>query len=125
MDFIYEFEDQTYNLSEDKAKKVASEIVERYSALHEARKTQIDETNALRDEIYQRKSYVEDAETGYKKFKLPELAELAESFKAHLYENVYKTPESMFDCQGEDEISQSHASTQKAMLVNAFSKISI
>ena len=123
MDFIYEFEDQTYNLSEDKAKKVASEIVERYSALHEARKTQIDETNALRDEIYQRKSYVEDAETGYKKFKLPELAELAESFKAHLYENVYKTPESMFDCQGEDEISQSHASTQKAMLVNAFSKM--
>lgn len=123
MDFIYEFEDQTYNLTEDKAKKVASEIVERYSALHEARKTQIDETNALRDEIYQRTSYVEDKEIGYKKFKLPELAELAESFKAHLYENVYKTPESMFDCQGEDEISQSHASTQKAMLVNSFSKM--
>ena len=123
MDFIYEFEDQTYNLTDDKAKKVASEIVERYSSLHEARKTQIDETNALRDEIYQRKSYVEDKETGYKKFKLPELAELAESFKAHLYENVYKTPESMFDCQGEDETSQSHASTQKAMLVNAFSKM--
>lgn len=123
MNFIYEFEDQTYNLTEEKSKKVASDIIERYSSLHEARKTQIDETNALRDEIYQRKSYVEDKETGYKKFKLPELAELAESFKAHLYENVYKTPESMFDCQGEDEQSQSHASTQKAMLVNAFSKM--
>ena len=123
MDFIYEFEDQTYNLTEEKSKKVASDIIERYSALHEARKTQIDETNALRDEIYQRKSYVEDKETGYKNFKLPELAELAESFKAHLYENVYKTPESMFDCQGEDEQSQSHAATQKAMLVNSFSKM--
>lgn len=123
MNFIYEFEDQTYNLTEEKSKKVASDIIERYSSLHDARKTQIDETNALRDEIYQRNSYVEDKETGYKKFKLPELAELAESFKAHLYENVYKTPESMFDCQGEDEQSQSHASTQKAMLVNAFSKM--
>lgn len=123
MDFIYEVEDQTYKLSKDKAKEVASDIVKRYSSLHEARKTQITETNILRDEIYQRKSYTEDPETGYKTFKLPELTELAQSFKAHLYENIYKTPESMFDCQGEDEESQANAATQKAMLVNAFSKM--
>lgn len=123
MDFIYEFEDQTYNLSKNDADKVAADIVKRYNALYDARKTQIDETNMLRDEIYQRKSYIEDKETGYKHFRLPELAELAQSFKAHLYENVYKTPESMFDCQGEDESSQSNAATQKAMLVNAFSKM--
>lgn len=123
MDFIYEIEDQTYKLSEDKAKKIADDIVKNYSSLHEARKTQIDETNALRDEIYQRKSFVEDPDTGYKSFRLPELTELAQSLKAHLYENVYKTPESMFDCQGEDEESQSNAAVQKAMLVNAFSKI--
>lgn len=123
MDFIYEVEDQTYKLSKDKAKEVASDIVKRYSSLHDARKTQIDETNTLRDEIYQRKSYSEDPETGYKTFKLPELTELAQSFKAHLYENIYKTPESMFDCQGEDEESQANAATQKAMLVNSFSKM--
>lgn len=123
MDFIYEVEDQTYKLSKDKAKEVASDIVKRYSSLHEARKTQITETNALRDEIYQRKSYTEDPETGYKTFKLPELTELAQSFKAHLYENIYKTPESMFDCQGEDEESQANAAVQKAMLVNAFTKM--
>lgn len=123
MDFIYEVEDQTYKLSKDKAKKVADDIVKRYSSLYDARKTQIDETNELRDEIYQRKSYVEDKETGYKMFRLPELTELAQSLKAHLYENIYKTPESMFDCQGEDEESQANAGTQKAMLVNAFSKM--
>lgn len=123
MNFIYEIEDQTYNLSKDKAKDVAADIVKRYSSLHDARKTQIDETNELRDEIYQRKSYIEDKETGYKRFKLPELTELAQSFVAHLYENIYKTPESMFDCQGEDDASQANAATQKAMLVNAFSKM--
>ena len=64
MDFIYEVEDQTYKLSDDKAKKVADDIYKRYSSLHEARKTQIDETNILRDEIYQRKSYTTDEETG-------------------------------------------------------------
>lgn len=123
MNFIYEFEDQTYTLSKQKAEEVADEIVKRYSSLHEARKKQIDETNELRDEIYQRKSYVEDKETGYKSFKLPELTELAQSFVAHLYENIYKTPESMFDCQGEDEESQANAATQKAMLVNSFTKM--
>lgn len=123
MNFIYEVEDQTYKLSEDKAKEVANDIVKRYSSLYDARKTQIDETNMLRDEIYQRKSYAVDKNNNYKNFRLPELTELAQSLKAHLYENVYKTPESMFDCQGEDEESQSNASTQKAMLVNAFSKM--
>lgn len=123
MDFIYEVEDQTYKLSEDKAKKVADDIVKRYNSLYDARKTQIDETNMLRDEIYQRKAFDVDSETGYKSFRLPELTELAQSFKAHLYENIYKTPESMFDCQGEDEESQANAPTQKAMLVNAFSKM--
>ena len=106
MNFIYEVEDQTYTLSTDKAKEVADTIVKRYSSLHEARKTQIDETNMLRDEIYQRKSFEVDKDNGYKRFRLPELTELAQSLKAHLYENIYKTPESMFDCQGEDEESQ-------------------
>lgn len=123
MDFIYEIEDQTYNLSKDNADKVAQDIVKRYNSLYDARKTQIDETNVLRDEIYQRTSYKVDKDSGYKVFNLPELAELAQSFKAHLYENVYKTPESMFDCQGEDEASQANAATQKTMLVNAFSKM--
>ena len=123
MNFIYEVEDQTYTLSEDKAKEVADNIVKRYSSLHEARKTQITETNMLRDEIYQRKSYEINKDNGYKQFRLPELTELAQSLKAHLYENIYKTPESMFDCQGEDEKSQSNAAIQKAMLVNAFSKM--
>lgn len=123
MDFIYEIEDQTYKLNETKEREIVDDIVKRYSSLHEARQKQIDETNMLRDEIYQRKSFVEDPETGYKKFVLPELTELAQSFKAHLYENVYKTPESMFDCQGEDEESQSNAATQKSMLVNAFTKM--
>lgn len=123
MNFIYELEDQTYDLSKKDADKVADDIVKRYNSLYDARKTQIDETNMLRDEIYQRTSYKEDKETGYKHFRLPELTELAQSFKAHLYENVYKTPESMFDCQGEDEESQTSAATQKAMLVNAFSKM--
>ncbi|MCD7740381.1 MAG: hypothetical protein LUH11_03430, partial [Candidatus Gastranaerophilales bacterium] len=123
MDFLYEFEDQTFKLSEYNKKKVVDNIVEKYNNLYEARKTQIDETNVLRDEIYQRKSYVEDKDKEYKIFKLPELTELWQSLKAHLYENIYKTPESMFDCQGEDEQSQSYAATQKAMLVKAFTKM--
>lgn len=124
MNFIYEIEDQTYNLSKDKADKVVAEIVKKYNSLYDARKSQIDETNALRDEIFQRTSFTRSKDNeDYKKFNLPELYELAQSFKAHLYENVYKTPESMFDCQGEDEESQSYAVTQKTMLVNAFTKM--
>lgn len=123
MNFIYEFENQTYNLSQDKAAVIADDIVKRYAVLHDARKTQIDETNELRDEIYQRKAFTVDKDTNYKRFKLPELTELAQSFVAHLYENIYKTPESMFDCQGEDDESQANAAIQKAMLVNAFAKM--
>jgi len=125
MDFIYEFEDQTYKLSKDKAKNIVDDIVKKYDELYDARKTQIDETNALRNEIYQRNCYVEDKEKAYKTFKLPEMTELFHSLNAHLYENIYKTPESMFDCQGEDEDSQTNAATQKAMLANAFTKMNI
>ena len=91
MNFIYEIEDQTYNLSKDKADKVVAEIVKKYNSLYDARKSQIDETNALRDEIFQRTSFTRSKDNeDYKKFNLPELYELAQSFKAHLYENVYK-----------------------------------
>lgn len=125
MEFIYEFENQTYKLNQENEKKIVDTIVEKYRVLYDARLNQINETNAIRDEIYQRKSFIDTGKENqnYKIFRLPELTELALSIKAHLYENIYKTPESMFDCQGEDEVSQANAAAQKAMLVNAFSKM--
>lgn len=123
MDLIYEIEDQTYTLAAEKQQKVADNVVSKYNNLYDARRTQIDEANSIRNEIYLKKSYTENKETEYKDFIIPELYELAQSFEAHLYENIYKIPESMFDCQGEDEKSQAMAATQKAMLVNAFEKM--
>ena len=71
MNFIYEIEDQTYNLSKDKADKVVAEIVKKYNSLYDARKSQIDETNALRDEIFQRTSFTRSKDNeDYKKFNL-------------------------------------------------------
>ena len=125
MQFIYEFENQTYKLNEDNEQKIVDSIVEKYRVLHDARQSQINETNALRNEIYQRTSVINTGKENdnYKVFRLPELTELSLSMIAHLYENIYKTPESMFDCQGEDAASQANAAAQKAMLVNYFTKM--
>ena len=125
MEFIYEFDNQTYKLNKDNEQKIVDSIVEKYRVLHDARQRQIDETNTIRNEIYQRTSVVNTGKKNknYKVFNLPELTELALSIKAHLYENIYKTPEAMFDCQGDDAASQANASAQKAMLVNYFTKM--
>lgn len=124
MNFIYNIEDATYNLPEAEQGKIATDIKEQYNSLYDARDKQRAEVLEIRKEIFQKEAYIED-ENGVKHFTIPELYELYMTFVAHLYAQVAKTPDAMFDCQGDDDKSQASASIQKTMVINALEKTRI
>ena len=54
------------------------------------------------------------------KFQMTDLFELYQTFKAHIWENLYSNIELLFDVKGLDEKSEKHASVQKQNLQRYF-----
>jgi hypothetical protein len=63
--------------------------------------------------------------TSNNEIKMPQIYELRESYKAHLWKSLYSSVESMFDVQGRSLIDQKNASKQKAALSDIFKKINL
>jgi hypothetical protein len=51
---------------------------------------------------------------------MPEIYEIRETYKAHLWKSWFSSLDSMFDVQGKTRIDQNNAVKQKASLINAF-----
>ncbi len=116
-----ETEDLTIQINELEENYLVDRITKKFDNYENGRVSQISDLAAVRNAIY-------DVKTPYcgswdSKIDLPNVYELAQTLKAHITQNIYSHPESMFDVAGTDEISQSFANKQKAMLVKTFEEM--
>jgi len=119
----YIFEDKTEKLSPESQADVVSQICANFESWNSARQSQLEDAKLIRESIY---NCNKNSRNSWKsEIKLPEIYELAQTLKAHLWENIYNNPSAMFDVSGKTPEAQEYANKQKAMLVNAFEEMDI
>lgn len=116
-----EMEDLTIQIDELEESHLVDRITRKFDNYESARSLQIADIAAVRNSIYEIKSPVHGAWDS--KVDLPNMYELAQTLKAHITQNVYSHPETMFDVSGTSEESQAFANKQKAMLVKTFEEM--
>lgn len=116
-----EMEDLTIQIDELEESHLVDRITRKFDNYESTRSSQISDLAAVRNAIYEIKSPVRGAWDS--KVELPNMYELAQTLKAHITQNVYSHPETMFDVSGTDQESQAFANKQKAMLVKTFEEM--
>lgn len=116
-----EMEDLTIQIDELEENYLVERITRKFDNYEGARSSQITDLAAVRNAIYEIKSPIQGAWDS--RVDLPNMYELAQTLKAHITQNVYSHPETMFDVSGTDENSQAFANKQKAMLVKTFEEM--
>ena len=116
-----EMEDLTIQINELEESHLVDRITRKFDNYESTRSSQISDLAAVRNAIYEIKSPVRGAWDS--KVDLPNMYELAQTLKAHITQNVYSHPETMFDVSGTDQESQAFANKQKAMLVKTFEEM--
>lgn len=116
-----EFSDLTIKINDLEEKYLVDRIVKKFDNYETARSSQISDLIAVRNAIYDIKSPLNGAWSS--KIDLPSVYELAQTLKAHIAQNIYSHPETMFDVSGTTETSQTFANHQKAMLVKTFEEM--
>ena len=122
MDFIYEYQDTTKKLSDEIITDLVSGIPEKYIKLNDKRRVQIDDTKAIRKAINNKIKPKTD-DNWESSFKIPDLFEIKQTLKAHLWENLYSNPENMFSVDGQDAQAEQNENAHKAMLVGSLEKM--
>lgn len=120
--FEYIFEDNTKKLGNEIEAEFVASIPASFDRWNSSRQAQLDDIALIRKLIYAKPS--EKIEFG-DDIVLPDIYELEETLTSHIWENVYQSPENMFIVEGKDEVSQSNAAKQKALLVNALDNMKI
>ncbi len=116
-----EMEDLTIQIDELEESHLVDRITRKFDNYESTRSSQISDLAAVRNAIYEIKSPVRGAWDS--RVDLPNMYELAQTLKAHITQNVYSHPETMFDVSGTDQESQAFANKQKAMLVKTFEEM--
>lgn len=116
-----EMEDLTIQIDELEESHLVDRITRKFDNYEGTRSSQIADLASVRNAIYEIKSPVRGAWDS--KVDLPNMYELAQTLKAHITQNVYSHPETMFDVSGTDQESQAFANKQKAMLVKTFEEM--
>lgn len=109
--------------NQDENLYLISKITQKYDEMEDARRGQLSDLQTIRNAIY--KNNVPTVNGWNTKIQLPEIYELAQTLKAHISENLYSHPESMFDVSGKNPQTQMLANRQKAMLVNTFEEMNL
>lgn len=105
----------------DKMLYLTAKITKKYDDLEESRRGQLSDIQLIQNAIY--KHTIPPVNEWNTKIQLPEIYELAQTLKAHISENLYSHPDSMFDVSGNTPQTQMLANRQKAMLVNTFEQM--
>jgi len=114
-------EDLTNKLNEIEESYLVDRITKKFDNYEGVRSSQLTDLLSVREAIYDNKMPLSGAWAS--KVELPNIYELAQTLKAHITQNVYSHPETMFDVSGTDEASQASANKQKAMLVKTFEEM--
>lgn len=107
----------------DKMSYLTSVITKKYEDMETSRRSQLNDIRLIKNAIYS--NNVPSVNEWHTKIQLPDIYELAQTLKAHISENLYSHPDSMFDVSGNSPQTQMLANRQKAMLVNTFEQMNL
>lgn len=124
MEFIYETEDTTKTLDDTSAVELVGVIPKKYKVWNDKRQRQIDDTKIIRDSVYFNSDAKKDDEWG-SSFDIPDLFEIKQTLKAHLWENTYSSIDNMFNVDGMDAEAEKNELAQKATLTDAFKNMKV
>ena len=114
---------QEFKLTDIQAVNIANSIKKMFERFDSHRSAQLEDYRFIRDALYK------SADTTQSDWRsnvcLPDIYELANTFKAHIWEDLFSRPDAMFDVTGKTPEASEYAPLQKAMLVNAFKSMNI
>lgn len=116
-----ETNDLTITINEIQENFLVDKVSKKFDNYENIRSSQLADLSAVKNAIYESSSPT-NMSWG-EKIELPNVYELAQTLKAHISQNIYSHPETMFDVAGTDERSQEFANKQKAMLVKTFEEM--
>ncbi len=108
---------------EDNLLYLTNSITQKYEKMEMSRRGQLSDISLIKNAIYN--TNIPSVNEWDTKIQLPDIYELAQTLKAHISENLYSHPDSMFDVSGNTPQSQMLANRQKAMLVDTFEKMKL
>ena len=117
----FETEDLTVKANNIDENYLVNKITKKFDRYENDRMGQLRDLSSVRNAIYSTTAPINGAWSA--KVDLPNIYELAQTLKAHITQNIYSHPESMFDVAGTTEKSQAFANKQKAMLVKTFEEM--
>lgn len=123
MDYEKSFEDLTVALDPEEEIILTKKIPQKFDDFEDDRLEQLNDIKTIRQTIYN--NQIPQINGWDSKIELPDIYELAQTLKSHICENLYSSPEAMFDVSGTDPQAQALANQQKIMLVNTFEQMKI
>lgn len=126
-EYLIQKENSIKNLSKGDENSLVKSITENFKIYNEKRSQNLQNSNALIDEIFFKNKFVtntSDKNTNWKsKIKMCKLFMFYQTLKAFIWRNVYSNVNSMFDVSGENQDSDNFSNKQKAMLVDILEKM--
>lgn len=126
-EYLIQKENSIKKLSKGDENSLVKSITENFKIYNEKRIQNLQNSNALIDEIFFKNKFVtntSDKNTNWKsKIKMCKLFMFYQTLKAFIWRNVYSNVNSMFDVSGENQDSDNFSNKQKAMLVDILEKM--
>ena len=126
-EYLIQKENSIKKLSKGDENSLVKSITENFKTYNEKRSQNLQNSNALIDEIFFKNKFVtnsSDKNTNWKsKIKMCKLFMFYQTLKAFIWRNVYSNVNSMFDVSGENQDSDNFSNKQKAMLVDILEKM--
>ena len=126
-EYLIQKENSIKKLSKGEENSLVKSITENFKIYNEKRSQNLQNSNALIDEIFFKNKFVtntSDKNTNWKsKIKMCKLFMFYQTLKAFIWRNVYSNVNSMFDVSGENQDSDNFSNKQKAMLVDILEKM--
>ena len=126
-EYLIQKENSIKKLSKGDENSLVKSITENFKIYNEKRSQNLQNSNALIDEIFFKNKFVTntfDKNTNWKsKIKMCKLFMFYQTLKAFIWRNVYSNVNSMFDVSGENQDSDNFSNKQKAMLVDILEKM--
>ena len=125
-EYVIEQDQEVKTLSKDNESALIKKIVDNYSKYDETRKSNLDKSNEVIDEVFFKNNFknISDKSERWKsKIKMCKCYMFYQTLKAFIWRNVYANVNSMFDVSGENHDSDNNSNKQKAVLVDMLEKM--
>ena len=109
-------EGKKLKLSEENHDFLVGDIAKKWDEWDSARSSNLHAISAVEKAVYPSRK----PNTAGASLNMPEIYEIRETYKAHLWKSWFTSLDTMFDVQGKTKLDQENAPKQKAALVDAF-----